>query len=806
MSYFKERSVGWALPTMYLRWAMPALQTSVHVVLLAALVSAGAAHADEPAVSYIFPAGGQRGASVSFRVGGMYLHEGAQFEMLGPGVVASPRISPVETVWFEGPIVPLPASQQKEDYPKDYAGKVSIAADAPLGPRYWRVATSQGATPSRKFVVGDLPEVVEQETDGEPLPVNVTLPVTINGRIFPREDVDEWSFTAKQGDFVCAETMSARLGYPLRPRLVLVDAGGRPLAEDFGSLDADARVCATMPADGTYRVRIHDVKFSGLQDYVYRLTLTNAPRVDWVYPLGGRRGTKVSLELAGPGVSGEKAEVAIPSDAAECYAATVDSLSLASGGLRLETSDLAESLETEPNEDPASVPLVTSPVVCNGRIAAPGDKDCWAFNLGQGDVLELDVHAARLGSPLDSVIVILDGEGKEVARADDQPNNQTDARLLFTAPKEGRYVARIEERFASRGGPAFAYRLHVAPPQPDFRLTFATDAVTLYRGAKAKLRVAAQRLGAFTGPIKLAVEGLPPGVAVDKAEIGANQPQADLSLTAAADAKITTSRLRVIGTAEIGGKTRSEKALLPSPRGEVPVDDLLLAVSIPTPFKVVGTYDITFVPRGSVLKRQYGIERNGFIGPLEVRLADRQTRHLQGVSGQTIVVPPEATTCAYQVYLPPWMELGRTSRSVVMAVGVIIDSDGSRHTVSFTSQNQNEQIVALVGPGELSLQTERSSFVAAPESTSRVPFRVLRGKSLSGQVSIELIVPPHIQGISADTVTLAAGDEQGALELRFTREFGPFNMPFTLRATMHGDERPIVAETKIELVDAPFQN
>jgi hypothetical protein len=767
-----------------------------HLVLVAILLFATSVQADEPAVAFIFPAGGQRGTTVDFRIGGMYLHEGAALEMLGPGVVASPRISPVDTIWFEGPIVPLPASQQKEDYPKDYAGQVAIANDAPLGLRYWRVATSQGATPSLKFVVGDLPETVEQEIEGEPLPVRVDLPVTVNGRIFPREDVDEWSFAAKQGELICAETTSARLGYPLRPRLVLVDSDDRPLAEDFdaGLLDGDSRLSVTIPADGEYRVRIHDVKFSGLQDYVYRLTLSKGPRVEQVYPLGGRRGEKVLLELTGPGISADKVELAVPADAADSFLAAIGS-----SRVFLEAGDLPEVLEAEPNDALARAPLVASPAVCNGRISAPGDKDAWAFALRQGEIVEFDVRAARLGSPLDSLLVVFDGDGKELARADDQSNNQTDARLQFTAPKDGKYIARVEDRFPSRGGAAFAYRLRVAPPQPGFGLTLATDAVTVYRGAQARLRVVAQREGGYAGPIKVAVEGLPAGVAVAGAEIGANQPHTDLVFTAEPATKIQTAHLRIVGTAQIDGQARSQTATLATPRGEMPVDDVLLAVSMPTPFKMVGDYDLTFVPRGSVLKRHYTIERNGFTGPLEVQLADRQTRHLQGVKGPKIVVPSDATACTYEVFLPPWMELGRTSRSVVMAVGVVTDTDGSQHTVSFTSQNQNEQIVALVGPGELSLQSERTSFVARPESTPQIPLRVLRSKNLSGPVKIELLIPPHVRGLAADTVLVPAEADLGSLQLTVAHDCGPLNMPLTVRGTMNAGDRTIVAETKIEL-------
>src|SRR5260370_3154342 len=150
-------------------------------------MACGDAWATPPAASYIFPAGGQRGKTVAVHVGGLFLHQSCYFEMLGPGVKAPDRIDRSKTIWFEGPLLPLPDSQQAEDYPKDMAGRIEIAADAPLGVRYLRVATSQGATPALKIIVGDLPEIVENEIDGDPGPVALKLPLTINGRIFPRQ-------------------------------------------------------------------------------------------------------------------------------------------------------------------------------------------------------------------------------------------------------------------------------------------------------------------------------------------------------------------------------------------------------------------------------------------------------------------------------------------------------------------------------------------------------------------------------------------------------------------------------------------
>src|SRR5262245_23653376 len=96
--------------------------------LAALLLSLTPAWADPPVASYVFPAGGQRGKAVSIRVGGLNLHKGCGFEMLGPGVEASKRLRRTETLWFEGSLLPLPDSQRAEDYPKDFVGEVRIAA------------------------------------------------------------------------------------------------------------------------------------------------------------------------------------------------------------------------------------------------------------------------------------------------------------------------------------------------------------------------------------------------------------------------------------------------------------------------------------------------------------------------------------------------------------------------------------------------------------------------------------------------------------------------------------------------------
>ena len=89
--------------------------------------------------------------------------------MLGPGVEASPVVTQVPTPWFEGPLLPLPESQRQEDYPQAMAGRRSVIAPTPRsGTGTWLLWTAQGVTPPLRFVVGDLPEIVEDEIDGDP--------------------------------------------------------------------------------------------------------------------------------------------------------------------------------------------------------------------------------------------------------------------------------------------------------------------------------------------------------------------------------------------------------------------------------------------------------------------------------------------------------------------------------------------------------------------------------------------------------------------------------------------------------------
>ena len=526
-------------------------------LILLFLLSNSVATADEPHVSYIFPAGGQRGTTVSFHVGGHNLHDKASFEMTGSGIKASREIRPAKkTVWFEGPVIRQPGSQRKEDYPKDYDGEVKIDSDANLGFRRWRVATSQGVTPSMIFVVGDLPEIVEKEIDGAPVPVSVQTPVTINGRIFPREDVDVWTIECKAGESYACEVTAARLGSPLDSQLSVFDPSGQIVAENADEFGTDSFTAFVAKKTGTHQIRIVDEDFGGLQHYVYRLTIRSGPHVGHVYPLGGQRGRKANFQLHGHGLPTSELSLALPANE-QFLTQQMVSNNVPSNPFVIHLGDLPELLEEN-----VAGQTISLPATLNGAIRKAGEIDRWEFAGKKGSEWLFDVRASRLGSHLDSVLTVRDTDGKQLTTADDIAGGITDSKLKFKCPADANYLVEVADKFSSRGGSRFAYRLHVTEPAPPgFELELPADALTVVRGGEAKLKLNVKRFG-VDDEITIDVEGLPEGVTVSGNKVAKRKTNVQLSFTVGESAKVQRTALTIIGTAKVNDQEVKRRATL----------------------------------------------------------------------------------------------------------------------------------------------------------------------------------------------------------------------------------------------------
>ncbi len=781
------------------------------LLLAGSVICVSTAFARPPHVSYIYPAGAQRGTTVDIKVGGHYLHDAANFTVDGVGIEASPKITKGSTRWFEGPVIPQPPSQRTEDYPVDYDGTLKVAADAPFGLREWSVATAQGATVPMKFVIGNLPELIEDEIDGTPIPQLVPLPVTINARTFPREDVDLWTFEVAAGQTVTCAIAASAIDSPVEAHLEVRDPAGQRIAEATGTTGADPVVRFTSKTAGRFTVQVHDANFGGLQHYVYRLTITAGAYADSVFPLGGRRGETLKLQLTGVGLDRTTFDLPLAANAAEQFSWRPDFAAASDAGFMLETSDWPEAIESAANNSTDAATAFAVPQVLNGRIESAGDIDHWKFEAKKSDSLIFEMHAAKLGSVLDSVVELLDATGKTIAESDDV-GSDSDSRLVFTVPADAAYFVRIRDRVAGRGGADFGYRLHVLDAKTADTAPFSleiqsqTAVANVDRDGELKLKVNVKR-SSFNDEIALVLEGLPAGITVEGATVAAKQKNATITLKAAATATLKAASVRLIGKAKVGDTDRQAVATIKTqPATAEKLERLIVAVTLKTPFKLTAVFESKFAPRGSVYLRHYKIERGGFEGPLEISLADRQNRHLQGVTGPKIVVPAGVTEFDYPASLPPWLEVGRTSRTCLMAVGEVTDADGSKHKLAYSSQEQNDQIIVLTAPEEFSVVLEVPSIRAVAGDFVTVPLQVGRASRLNQPATIEVVPASHMRGIVAERLIVPADTTKAFLKIRFEEgAIGPFNQPLTLRATTM-DERglPVIHECPLEVVtDAP---
>ena len=133
-----------------------------------------------------------------------------------------------------------------------------------------------------------------------------------------------------------------------------------------------------------------------------------------------------------------------------------------------------------------------------------------------------------------------------------------DSKLTFTAPKDGEYLVRIRD---VRGyeSDKHTYQLVIRPRQPDFAVTLQTKDPTVNIGSAKEFRLTVSRKDEYAGPIKIDINGLPPGYsATTPMTIQAGQNDTIGVLTAAVDAPVLTPEnakaSKLTATATINGQ------------------------------------------------------------------------------------------------------------------------------------------------------------------------------------------------------------------------------------------------------------
>lgn len=126
--------------------------------------------------------------------------------------------------------------------------------------------------------LGDAPELAEVEpnnTPGQAQPVS--FPMTLNGCIGARGDVDRFGFTAKKGDRFSFRARAVGVHSPLATRIRVEDTNGVSLASAEGGDNTDPRLAWNAPTDGQFVLAVSDMFGNGGWDYVYRIETAPPP-------------------------------------------------------------------------------------------------------------------------------------------------------------------------------------------------------------------------------------------------------------------------------------------------------------------------------------------------------------------------------------------------------------------------------------------------------------------------------------------------------------------------------------------------
>ena len=630
---------------------------------LACGCSSGLAAEKTAHIGYVYPAGGGQGTEVTVVIGGENVY-GAQTALVSGAGVSAVVLDSRDP--DEGQLDPKKRNKRKNEAVIDerITVKVCIASNAVPGNRDLCLATTNQISNKLVFQVGELQELNEAEPNNKTnQAVRIdTLPVLVQGQIMPG-DVDRYRFHAAKGQRLVVEVSARELlpyiadGVPgwFQAIVSLADAGQKEVAvaDDF-RFRQDPVLFYDVPRDGDYVLSIRDTLYRGREDFVYRMRLGELPFITGLFPLGGPAGTNpVPVRLSGVNLPGDSLLMTV-----EGVASSRLPVFMSRGGLRSNRRLFAEGttpevIETRPALKERRARTVLLPVVVNGCLRAPGERHFYRFEGKQGDPVHLEVLARRLGSPLDSCLILRDDRGKKIAENDDVKDkgegvitHQSDSALTCVLPQTGAYTVEVRDTQGG-GGEEYAYRLRISPPQPDFALRLTPAAVCLPQGGSTPVTVHVIRREGFDGEIQLSLAEPRNGLVLDAVHIPAGMDKVTTTLSAPG-AKPGRVAPRVIGTAPIGGRPVSREA--------VPAENLMqafiyqhlfpfdeetvLVMDPPAPFRVTPQ-----LPADGVLSLTAGQEtsvpvsvsrRPGYDGPIRLQGIEMP----KGLSFRPASIPP----------------------------------------------------------------------------------------------------------------------------------------------------------------------
>lgn len=496
-------------------------------VLFEAFITCSTAIAAAPNVETIAPAGGARGSTVKITI------------------TENANLWPVQ-IWSSRPELQFKVLEEKGK------AEVTIPAECPPGLSWLRVYNDEGSAVLRPFIIGTLPEAEEVEDNNsvEKAQAITGSSIVIHGRHQASEDVDTYAVTFKAGQTVVLDLDANRtLRSPSDSVLQLLSPAGFVLGQNDDDQGLDPRIIYTIPADGQYYVRTFafpaspdsSIRFAGGAKWFYRLTITADRFTDYVLALSATRGVASEVTAFGWNFGPEPVKAPIAASEADSVIIAVPG---SGNTVTIPLSPWPQLVEQEPNVQ-AQPQVIPVPGGISGVVSAPDDADFFRFTAKKGQPLIFSVSARTRGSLIDPIVRILNSEGKQLERTDDQGENR-DPTLTWNPPADGDYLLTVTD-LHHQSGARFYYHVDIAPPQPDVHLTVAANAYVIPIDKPAEIPITIDRRAGFNEEIEVTAEGLPEGVTTTPVKSAAEGDSAkSIKLVLTGNTKAFSGPLKIV--------------------------------------------------------------------------------------------------------------------------------------------------------------------------------------------------------------------------------------------------------------------
>ncbi len=377
-----------------------------------------------PTINSVSPLGVARGATVEMNVEGLNLAKTSAVYFSEPGIKArilhikelpdlpDIRLGSAGTVSTVD-LGPLPPRNQ-------VTLELEISPEVAIGTVAMRLQTPLGTTPVARFAVepyyGESPDREPNDTPDEA--VETYLPTILVGTISKPGDVDYYKIVVRAGEQLVFQNSAAELGSSLEPVIGIYDANQNLLKEFGEDSGREANDFAyTFATGGTYYIRVSDYEGRGGGKRFYRINVGQFPLAVAAFPLGLQKGKESEIQLTAYNLNSTVAVKGEPSP--EDPRAVIFRPQTAKGAA---FNRVKLALGTEPevpasgvNTTLAQAQEISLPVTVNGKLEA--SENYYRFRAHRNQRFVFEVNANRLGSPMDSLLEILDGNGAPVERA-----------------------------------------------------------------------------------------------------------------------------------------------------------------------------------------------------------------------------------------------------------------------------------------------------------------------------------------------------------------------------------------------------